>query len=291
MKQSDPKLADLHEQLVAKRSPAEQAQHEKADRDTSKHIRQLARRGILSVSQLINSLPTLPQRLKDAAMWFLYEHSSRASKSRLLAMLHKNPSVLLDCAFILGMMRSRGIERMFVRIAKDQLAAAALDRQRLEAAIDGLKSADDSEAIEVLATIFERTDLPGWLRDKAGDALGCGLYELDRRTRLFRRIWTAALQGLDEPSIHVQFGSMWVIAQLACCYSPYRNRSNSCFKPALPRLREIAAKDKRLIPGYWWPMCEEAKDVIKVIKTGSWFENDASERCLGNTERGPMIRD
>ncbi len=145
----------------------------------------------------------------------------------------------------------------------------------------------DPEAVDVLVTIFERTDLPGWLRGDADDALGCKPQLNDRRTRLFRRTWTTVLQGLDDADIEVQFWSMYVIMQLAADYRANSGRSNLCFEPALPRLREIAKTDHRLAPGFWWPMCEEAKDAIHVIETGNGLEPDAGlEQLLS----GPKIR-
>ena len=147
------------------------------------------------------------------------------------------------------------------------------------------------EAEEVLLTIYERTDLPGWLRGDAGDALGCCSQLRDRRTRFFRRAWATALNGLDDADIEVQFWSMYVLMQLAQNYSSNPKHANARFAVALPRLRQIAKTDHRLAPGYWWPMSAEAEDAIEAIKTGSNRENDAGHRWLGNKERGPMVRD
>ena len=143
----------------------------------------------------------------------------------------------------------------------------------------------------MLLTIYERTDLPGWLRGNAGDAMGFCSPLQDRRTSFFRRAWTTALNGLDHTDIEVQFWSMYVIMQLAQNDSSNRKRSNACFAAALPRLREIAANDHRLVPGFWWPMSAEAEDAIYVIEHGNGRENDAGERWLGNAGRGPMIRE
>ena len=158
--------------------------------------------------------------------------------------------------------------------------------------VHGLGSPEERRAAEVLATIFERTDLPGWLRDVAVDKLGCCAFVRDCRTRLFRRCRDAAIRGLEEDSIHVQFGSMYLIGSLCSDYAPDRqhSRPDGC-ESALPRLRKIAANDHRLSPGYWWPMSAEAKDVIYCIKRRQWPSLDAADRWLGNTERGEWIRD
>ena len=86
----------------------------------------------------------------------------------------------------------------------------------------------------------------------------------------------------------MKFWSMYIIMQLARNGSPNRKRSNAMFTPALPRLREIAATDHRLAPGYWWPMSAEAEDAIALIESGNSPENDAADRWLGNQERGPI---
>ncbi len=160
-----------------------------------------------------------------------------------------------------------------------------------EAVIRGLKLSriESLEGEEMLLTIYERTDLPGWVR---GDVLGCCSQLRDRRTRFFCRAWTTALNGLDDADIEVQFWSMYVLMQLAQNYSSNPKLANARFAVALPRLRQIAKTDHRLAPGYWWPMSAEAEDAIKAITTGRNGPNDAGERWSGNTaERGPMIRE
>jgi hypothetical protein len=48
----------------------------------------------------------------------------------------------------------------------------------------------------------------------------------------------------------------------------------------LPRLREIAANDHKLAPGFWWPMSAEAEDADYAIENGARPENDVAERWL-----------
>ena len=291
MKRADEKLSDLHAKFVLNRPVDQRAQCENGDRNQARSIQQLARRGISTVSDLIDSLPTLPQRLRDSAMWLLCEQPLRDAEKLLFALLRKNPSMLLDCAFVIGMMKSRRVTREFIRIGKAQLALPSPDRKCLEAVIHGLKMAIVPEAEEVLLTIYERTDLPGWVRGDAGDALGCCSQLSDRRTRFFRRALTTALNGLDDADIEVQFWSMYVLMQLAQNYSSNPKRANARFAVVLPRLRKIAATDHRLAPGYWWPMSGEAEDAIYIIKHGNGREKDAAERWLGNKKRGPVIRE
>ena len=144
----------------------------------------------------------------------------------------------------------------------------------------------------VLVEIFERTDLPGWLRGDAGDKLGCGHSKVtDRRTTLFRRCRDAALCGLKEDDIDVQFWSMYVIWQLVGDHKERRTPGFAGLDAALPDLRRIAAEDHRLAPGFWWPMSGEAEDVLHVFEHGQSPEVDAGERWTDTSKRGVWNRD
>ena len=291
MKRTDKKLTELYNAFVAKRSKESRASCSEMDRKNGRLIAKLAARSVTSIPELIAALPELPPKLKDFGIWWLWVTKTRSAESVLLRMLLDDPPFRLSCAFALYMIGGRRSVREFIRIGKAQLASPSPDRKWLEAVIRGLNSSLVPEAEDLLLTIYERTDLPGWLRGDAGDALGGCSRLRDRRTNLFRRAWTAALNGLDDPDIEVLFWSMYVLMQLA--QNDYSNskRSNACFAAALPRLRKIAATDHRLAPGFWWPMSAEAEDAIYIIKHGNGRENDAGERWLGNEERGPMIRE
>ena len=291
MKRTNKTLAELYNAFVAKRSEQGQTYRKGAERENRRHLARLAARGVTTNPELIAALPELPPKLKDFGIWWLWVSKVRGAERVLLRMLRNDPPFRISCAFALYMIGGRRSVSEFLRIGKAQLASPSPDRKWLEAVIRGLNSALVPEAEELLLTIYERTDLPGWLRGDAGDALGCSSFMQDRRTTLFRRAWTTALSGLDDANIEVQFWSMYVITQLAQNFSSNRNRSNACFATALPRLREIAATDTRLAPGYWWPMSAEAEDAIHVIEHGEWGETDAGDRWIGNTERGPMIRE
>lgn len=291
MKRTDKTLTELYSTLVAQRADASRVSCANMDRENGRHISKLAARGVTTLPKLIAALPGLPPQLKFFSIWWLSVLKTRAAEVVLLKMLHDDPPVRLSCAHALAFLGGLRSTREFVRIGKGQLASPAPDRRWLEAVIDGLKMPRTPEAEEVLLAIYERTDLPGWIRGDAGDALGCCSQLQDRRTRFFRRALTTALNGLNDPHIRVQFYSMYVLMQLA--QNDYTNpkRSNACFADALPRLREIAANDHRLAPGLWWPLSAEAEDAIYYIEHGLGRENDAAERWLGNEERGPMIRE
>ncbi len=291
MKRADKKLTELYSDFVAKRSEESRASCSDMDRKNAQCVTRLATRGVTTIPELIVALPKLPQKLKDFGIWWLSVLKTRAAEAVLLKMLHDDPPARLSCAHALAFLGGGRSVREFLRIGKAQLASSSPDRQWLEAVIRGFRCAPTPEAEEVLLSIYERTDLPGWIRGHAGDALGCGSQGQDRRTSFFRRAWTTALNGLNDTSLDVQFFSMYVISELA--QNDYTNpkRSNACFAAALPRLREIAANDHRLAPGLWWPMSAEAEDAIYYIEHGTGRENCAGERWLGNEERGPWTRE
>ena len=106
------------------------------------------------------------------------------------------------------------VTRFFLDIGRRELASAKPDRHWLEAVVLGLGCSDDLHVAELLVTIFERCDLPGWVRGDAADKLGCNRFIGDGRTRLFRRCREAAFRGLNDDSIDVQFWSMYLIGSL-----------------------------------------------------------------------------
>ena len=274
MKQADQKLAELYTAFVAKRSEESRVSCADFDCKNGRCVARLAARGVTTMDELIAALPTLPPKLKDFGIWWLCVSRIRRAESILLRMLHDDPQFRLSCASTLSSIGGRRSIRQFIQIGKAQLASPSPDRKWLDVVIQGLKMgpSNSPEAEEVLLTIYERTDLPGWLRGDAGDALGCCSQLHDRRTRFFRRAWTTALNGLDDADIEVQFWSMYVLMQLAQNYSSNPKRANARFAVVLPRLRKIAATDHRLAPGYWWPMSGEAEDAIYIIKHGNGRE-------------------
>ena len=191
------------------------------------------------------------------------------------------------CASTLYFLKPDGkVKQFFVGIGRRELASHKPDAHWLEAVVHGLGSSNDQCAVEVLVTIFERADLPGKLRGDAADKLGCCAFVSDRRTRLFGRCRDAAIRGLADDSIYVQFGSMYLIGAM-CSHRTARRPSESAdFDAVLPRLRKFGRHDNRLAPGFWWPMSAEAEDVILCIKDGHWPNPDAGDRWSGNTARG-----
>jgi hypothetical protein len=99
------------------------------------------------------------------------------------------------------------------------------------------------------------------------------------------------LSGLKDKCMDVQFWSMYLIGSLCCERSLRRNANSRDFTAAIPKLRRIAANDRRLAPGFWWPMSAEAEDVIGCIQTGRWPHPDAADRWISNTKRGKWRRD
>lgn len=291
MARRETNLASLYADFVAKRSEESQVSCKAYDRRNAKLINRLAARGVTTVRELIEVLPDLSPKLQGFAIWWISVTNARGAESALWQLLHADPASRVPCAGALAFVGGKRSTREFIRIGQNQLALTIPNRKWLDAVIQGLKFSDHPDVGRLLLTIFERSDLPGWLRGDAGDAMGCCSQMRDRRTSFFRRARTAALIGLSDADIEVQFWSMYVIMTLAQNFYSNPNRSNHCFNPALPRLRAIAADDHRPSPGLWWPMSAEAEDTICVIQTGRLPENDAGDRWHGSGLRGPSNRD
>jgi hypothetical protein len=283
-------LATLYERFLSQQSEEMHKRCAPANRDRKRKLNRLRRRGVVTVDDLLERLPRLPSGLKRFGIELV-----------TLLKIHQAIPVLLDlisdrtlrlvCADSLRWLKpSRRATRFFLNIGSRELASAAPDRHWLEAVVLGLGSSDDQSVAELLVTIFERFDRPGWLRGDAADKLGCNRFIHDRRTCLFRRCRAAAIRGLDDDSIDVQFWSMYLIGSLCSNGNSRRHSTHDDFDSALPRLREIAANDHRLAPGYWWTLSAEAEDVIGCIKTGHWPTPEAAERWMGNTKRGEWNR-
>lgn len=250
-------------------------------------LRQLDQRKIQTLGGLVEVLPNLPRKLKDFGISLLGDLKAKQAVPVLVRMLSDDTDGRWSCGRALNAIGGRRVEKSLVEIAHRELNSAVPNRFVLEAVIHGLKYSCGDAGEDMLVTIFERTDLAGWLRGDAGDAIQVR----DRRTRLFQRTWVAALRGLSETDIDVQFWSMFAIAGLASINRVGQRIHNERFHAALPKLREIAAHDHRLAPGYWWPMSAEAEDTIACIETGTGLDPEAAERWIGNKERGPWIRD
>jgi hypothetical protein len=257
-----------------------------------KRARKLARlqaKDIVTVTQLLERLPGLSPGLRQFAIE-LIDLCSIHRAWPVLIELTSQRSTRVQSADVLSRLKSGGKATEYFReIGRRQLASSKPDLGWLEAVILALRWTNEPRAEEVLVEIFERPDLPGWLRGDAGDKLGLCKWVRDRRTKLYRRCRAAALRGLDDDSIDVQFWSMYVIGSLATgprCDG--KNRHD--FEEAVPKLRLIAKHDHRLAPGYWWPMSAEAVDVIGCVQNGRWPDPEAAERCPYRGARGELTR-
>jgi hypothetical protein len=284
-------LAALYSRFLAQQSQESRERCATVNRDRARKLGRLQRQGVITVADLLGRLTCLSPGLKQFGIELITLLKIQQAIPILLDLIFDR-TVRMSCAVALEFLKpDRRVTQFFLRISNRELASASPDRNWLEAAVYGLRFCNDRRAVELLVTIFERFDLPGWLRGDAADKLGCADIICDRRTRLFQRCRDAALRGLDDESIEVQFGSMYVIGSL-CSDGTRRRRSTltGC-EAALPRLHQIAANDQRLSPGYWWPMSAEAEDVINCIRVGCWPNPDAGDRWLGNPARGEWNRD
>jgi hypothetical protein len=291
-------LATLHVRWVAEvsRGSLDETGHQaRWNRKCSRTIARLAKQEVTTIGDLIARLPHLSRDLKQFGIWLLPVLQARQAIPALLELLD-DKDVRAACADALGQLKpGKRVTQRLLDIGTRELASDEPDRHWLEAVICGLRGNADPRAGELLLDIFERADLPGWVRGDAGDALGCCWVRAvhDRRTRLFHRCRDAALRGLHDESIDVQFWSMYVIGSLCSgsCFGRRTASSPGGLEAALPKLRQIAANDHRLAPGSWWPMSAEAEDIIHCIETGDWLDPNAAERWHGNDGRGEFTRD
>jgi len=284
-------LKVLYSRFLKRGTEKPSARRVTVDRDRARKLDRLQKHGVITTVDLLESLPRLSPDLKLFGIELVRLLNVYQAVPVLIQMM-SGENVRLACADTLSRLKpARKVTQVFLEIGTRELASLCPNRSWLNAVILGLNVSDDRRAIELLVTIFERSDLPGWVRGDAADKLGCANFVNDRRTRLFRRCRQGALRGLNDDSIDVQFGSMYLIGAL-CSHGTQERRTNlQEFKSALPRLRQIAKNDQRLAPGYWWPMSAEAADVINCIAEGHWPDPDAGERWVGNTARGEWNRD
>jgi hypothetical protein len=282
-------LATLYARFVDGQSEEWRARCAVVCRERSRKLSRLHKQDVRSVADLLSQLPRLPPSLKYFGVELTWLLKIRRAVPVLIDIMQdqkSNRGLRISCALALYYLEpGKEVTQLFVRIGNRELGSSHPDHDWLEAIIHGLGAPDDPQAVKVLVAIFERVDLRGSLRGDAADKLGCVGLVKDRRTALFRRCRDAALRGLNEPSIDVQFWSMYLIGSLCSDYRPRRRSSLTGFESALPRLRQIAATDHRLAPGYWWPMSGEAEDIIGCIETGSWPQPDAADRWPVTTRR------
>ncbi len=289
-KRSD-QLVELYVHFVAKRSPEAQQSCRAMDVRNTRRLKRMAQQGIVTVGDLVAALPRLSRAHQELSFWLINIFKIRQAVPPLLKLLPK-PSIRLSCAWVLSAFNADPkVLGAFLAIGERELRSPSPDRRWLEAVINGISFSDDRRATAILVEIFERTDLAGWLRGEAGNKLGCAAYLTDRRSRLYRRCRDAALRGLNEDDINVQFWSMYVIAELVPGSRPRRSQTLGGLETAFPHLRHIAATDHRIAPGFWWPMSAEAEDVIHVLETGGWPSVDAGDRWHGRGERGVLTRE
>ncbi|MDX1968316.1 MAG: hypothetical protein SFV23_14155 [Planctomycetaceae bacterium] len=286
MPESAEKLTVLHREFVLSRDDESRRNCQDMDRKHARQIRRLAQKGVATVGDLIVALPDLPASSQDLGIWLIFVLKIPRAASALRKLL-LNPRVRVQVAWTLDFMRPRpNTDRILLKHGRRELDSAQPDRSWLDAAVQGLANSESAEAADMLVTIYERTDLPGRLRGDAADKLGCVSLVHDRRRRLYRRCRDGAMRGIFEDDIEVQFWSMYLLMILAKRNGRETHFIDRDLAPALPRLKQIAAEDHRLAPGYWWPMSAEAEDAISCIEHGCQLQPDAADRWIHNTERG-----
>lgn len=284
-------LAVLYARSLKQEAARNWKPYASVQREQEQALRRLEKCGVVTVADLIAELPRLPRGLQRSAIEFVGLLKIRRAIPVLIDLMDR-PRLRLVVAQVLSYFHeSRPITEALVEAGQRELAASAPDVTWLDAITIACLACDDRRIAEILLKTYERTDLPGWLRGNAADRLMSQTGIADRRTTLYRRCRAAALRGLDEEDLDVRFGSMYVIGALTSRGDWNPPRVHTDFHCALPRLREIAATDHMLAPGYWWPLSAEAADVIGCIETGTWPQPDAAHRWEGFPERGEWRRD
>jgi len=166
------------------------AWHTHSNANAERTIRRLSKRDVLTVRELIEQLPGFPLTLQNDALDLISRFDIHQATSVLLSLLPKKLICLAVSSALSLLPKSRRIVSTFVNIGQSELAANQPDLRLLWAVVLGLGVTDDLQATEIMLTIFERQDLPGWLRGDAGDKLGCHGLVHDQRNNLHRRSHT-----------------------------------------------------------------------------------------------------
>ncbi len=104
-----------------------------------------------------------------------------------------------------------------------------------------------AEFIEVLQKLDEYPEIRAQAAEGLANALDC----CSPRFAWYRRAESALIEALDDPAVQVRWWSSFALGVA---------RS----KKAVPKLRELAAGDHTLLPG-WWTVAEEAEDALSNI--------------------------
>jgi len=101
-----------------------------------------------------------------------------------------------------------------------------------------------AEFVEVL----EKKDEYPEIRAQAAEGIANALDWYSSRFAWFRRAESALIDALNDPAVQVRWWS---------CFGLAAARS----KKSVPKLRELAAGDHTMLPG-WWTVAEEAEDAL-----------------------------
>ncbi|WP_075095853.1 hypothetical protein [Planctomyces sp. SH-PL14] len=286
-KQSD-SLAALLARFHERQSENWRRQFRAVVRERNRGVEKLVSHGVVTVGQLLERLSGLSQRLSIVGIELISLLRIGQAAPLLVDLMESRP-LRMACASAIAMCsQNERITERLLRIGCRELDSSHPDPHWLWTIIEAVRRSDDRRAAELLVRIYEHPALPGSIRGDAADRLGCEGFIGDRRTSLRRRCRVAAILGLTDDSIDVQFWSMYLIGQLGSHDRRGPSRRAHDLLDAIPILKGIAAVDQRIAPGYWWPMSAEAEDALHCLEHGSWPEVDAAERWAGKGERGPM---
>lgn len=141
-------------------------------RQSARHISRLSARGVTTTRALIVALPQLPPKLREFGIWWISALKIRSAESVFLPLLYNRSKDRVAGAAASASIGGKRAVREFVRIGQTQLALQLPDFEWLNVIVHGLRYPEGPEAEEIILAIFEREDLPGWLRGNAGHAIG-----------------------------------------------------------------------------------------------------------------------
>ena len=220
-------------------------------------------RGVSSYQQLADVLSSSPEEgLLGAAIGALSYFDKRKTIPLLLQLL-RSPDPAVRSHALIGLEMIGGVRsvRALVRHLHHDPDPTARERAAHGLAFLPDSRCDDLAFEPLLAALRNQAEHPA-VRAQAAEGLGNILVFGDRRTRRYKQAQAALIDGLDHPAPDIRF---WA----AFAFGTMRSRA------ALPRLRQLAASDTAICPG-WWPVKDEASDAIECILTGDWPDHERS---------------
>ncbi len=221
-------------QLLAKTMPA------KYRSSVYRDIKALGRAGARSYPSLLGLLENPASRpgLRAAARWMLGRLRDRRALPTLLRVFKKEKGALaFESAASIGMLGNGSTVGPLVSALRN-----SPEVEKRVAAAYGLRLLADKHALKALLQKLSDKEEHPRVRGEVAEGLAC----LRDRSAV-----PALLAALDDPSEEVRFWAAFALGELGD-------------RRALPKLGELAARDRAVLKG-WWSVRKEARNAIKEI--------------------------